>query len=650
MRLYLLEDHELPLVNGTALVRTGNLFDPPEKVGLATLTGMVMRTGGTRSKTGDELNEQLENIAASVESAIDESSGAVRFSALKANVDEVLGIFRDVLASPEFRQDKLDLAKTQLRSAISRRNDNADAVADRVFLSTVYGKDTPYGWDEEYATIDRITRDDLLDFYRRYFFPANVMLAVSGDFDTTDMKARIEKAFAGWTVTQPPVPAFPKVGPPPAGGTFLAVKNDVTQTFFAVGQRGGEFRDKDYPALEILAYILGGGFQSRLVQRVRTQMGAAYDISADWSPRYDHPGVFEISGSTKSLSTVATLKAIREEVDRIRTTEVTEAELKTAKETALNSFVFLFDTRTKTLGRLLTYEYYGYPKEFVEQYQKGLEAVTRADVLAAARQHLDPAKFVTLAVGNPQDFGTALDALGSAVVKIDLTIPPPKPQAVSATESSLEKGKRLLERVQQAVGGAGRLAAVKDSTTIAQYQLPSATGTAQLQETDRWIAPTYLRQESDTPGRKLAAYCDGKAGWFADGQRWTPLAGDQLKQVQGDLFRVYFPLLLGDRMEGRSVNAIGENTIEISDQSGNIVQLVVDPETALPSKLLYQTLRANGPPLSVEEDYSDFREISGIRMPYKIAIFQGGRKFGDMAVTEIRLNTGLKVEDLRKRP
>ena len=357
IRLYLLEDHELPLVNGTALVRTGNLFDPREKVGVALLAGMVMRTGGTKAKTGDELNEQLENIAASVETAIDESFGSVTFSALKPNAAEVLAVFKDVLSSPEFRQDKLDLAKNQLRSVISRRNDNPGGIAQREFQDTVYGKETPYGWEEEYATLDRIGREDLLGFYRRYFFQKNLVLAVSGDFDTAEMKPQIEKAFSDWTVTQPPVPDFPKVGPEPKGATLLAVKNDVTQTFFAIGQRGGEIRDKDYPALAIMANILGGGFQSRLFRKVRTEMGNAYEIGATWSARYDHPGVFEISGSTKSLSTVDTIKAIREEVDRIRTTEVTEAELKTAKDTALNSFVFAFDTRAKTLGRLLSYEY-----------------------------------------------------------------------------------------------------------------------------------------------------------------------------------------------------------------------------------------------------------------------------------------------------
>ena len=425
MKLFLLEDHELPIINGTARIRTGNLFDPADKVGLATLTGMVMRTGGTAAKTGDQLDEQLENIAASVESQIGETSGSVSFSTLKENTDDVLGAFHDVLTGPAFRQERFALAKSQLRSGIARRNDDAHGIAQREFADIVYGNNTPYGWQIEYATLDHIERKDLVDFYQRYFFPSNVMLAVWGDFNSAEMQAKLEKMFAGWTVTQPPVPPFPKVREQAAPGIYLAVKNDVAQTFFSMGHLGGELLDKDYPALEVMSDILGGGFRSRLFQRVRTRMGDAYEIGADWGANYDHPGLFEISGSTKSASTVEALKAIREEVEKIRTTEVTDDELNTAKQTALNSLVFAFDTRAKTLGRLLTYEYFGYPKDFIQRYQKALAAVTKADVLRVARQRLHPESFTVVAAGNPQEFGEPLAALGGSVKTIDLTIPEP---------------------------------------------------------------------------------------------------------------------------------------------------------------------------------------------------------------------------------
>ncbi|MGA2267395.1 MAG: pitrilysin family protein [Bryobacteraceae bacterium] len=650
MKVYLLEDHELPVINGVARVRTGNLLDPPDKIGLATMTGMAMRTGGTRTKTGEQLDEQLENIAASVESSIGETSGTVSFSGLKENTDEVLAVFKDVLTAPEFRQDKISLARTQLRSGIARRNDDARGVAEREFAGAVYGKNSPYGWQMEYATVNRIIRGDLQGFYRRYFFPSNITLGVWGDFDAAGMKAKIEKLFSDWNVEQPPVPEFPKVGGKPAPGTYLAVKKDVAQTFFSIGQLGGELKDKDYPALVIMADILGGGFRSRLVERVRTKMGNAYDISADWDANYDHPGLFEISGSTKSLSTVETFKAISEEVDRIRTSEVTEEELKTAKDAALNSLVFAYDTRAKTLGRMLTYEYYGYPPDFIQQYQKALEAVTRADVLRVAKEHLNPADFTTVAVGNPEDFGRPLGTPGNSVSMIDLTIPQEKVEPAKRDAASLEKGKQLLARAQQAVGGTDRLAAVKDYVQSFEFQVDPAAGGLLVKETDRWIAPSYIRQDTVLPSGRISAFCDGRAGWIAAPQGWGALAGAQLKQLQGDLFRLYFRFLLSDRIEGRTVNALDDNSIEIGDTTGQTARLELNAETGLPQRVLYETARPGGPPVPAEETWSDFREIAGVKAPYGVTITQGGRKYAEVKIIDYRVNSGLRLEELQKRP
>jgi zinc protease len=424
LRVFLLENHELPLVSGLALVRTGNLFDPPAKVGLATLTGMVMRTGGTKARTGDQLDEDLENIAAEVESDIAESSGEVTFSALSDNTDAVLSAFHDVLTEPEFRQERIDLAKSQLRDQIARRNDDPEAIAAREFAGLVYGKGTPYGWQIEYSTLARIEREDLVAFYKRYFFPANIMLAVYGDFSAPAMKAKLEKLFGGWDYRQAPVPQFPAVADVPHPGVYLATKEDVNQTVFAVGQLGGVLRDPNAPALEIMADVLGGGFSSRLFKLVRTSLGYAYGIGAGWDAAYDHPGLFAVSGSTKSATTTETLEVVRQEVERIRTSEVTAEELETAKQSSLNSFVFHFDSPHKTLSRVLRYQYYGYPEDFVFEYQKALAAVTPADVLSVAKKYLHSDAFTTVAIGNPKDFGQPLGALGAKVQPLDLTIPP----------------------------------------------------------------------------------------------------------------------------------------------------------------------------------------------------------------------------------
>ncbi|HEX4808986.1 MAG TPA: pitrilysin family protein [Bryobacteraceae bacterium] len=424
LKIYLLEDHELPIVRGSMLVRTGNLFDPKDKRGLATLTGITMRSGGAAGMAGDQLNDTLESMAASVETSIAESTGTVRFHCLKENTDAVLGIMHDVVTAPAFRQDKIDLARLQLKSSISRRNDDAAGIASREIYRLVYGPDTPYGGQEEYATVDAVTRADIVAFYQRYFFPANILMSVYGDFSIPEMQKKLETLFGSWTVTQPKVPAFPKVELKPNPGIFFVEKTDINQTFFQMGELGGEIRDKDYAALSVAADVLGSGFSSRLLREVRTRLGYAYDISADWDADFDHPGMFAISGSTKAQSTTETIDATIQQIDKMRTAEITDQELKTAKDTALNSIVFEFERPSSTLSRLVTYDYFGYPEDFLARYQQAVAEVTKADVLRVAKQHFRPELLTIVAVGNEANFDRPLTTLSRPVKMLDVSIAP----------------------------------------------------------------------------------------------------------------------------------------------------------------------------------------------------------------------------------
>jgi zinc protease len=654
MKIYLLENHELPLVRGLALVRTGNLFDPADKVGLATTTGTLIRSGGTTAKTGDQLDEELENIAASVESQIGESYGSVSFSTLKERTDEVLGSFHDVLTSPAFRQDKLDLIKSQLRSGIARRNDDAHGISEREFASLVYGPRTPYGWEMEYANLENIKRDDVANFYKRYFFPGNVILAVQGDFSAAEMKAKLDKLFGSWNAQQSPVPAFPVVNPSLAQpGIHLATKTDVTQTSLVLGHLGGELNSKDYPALEVMADILGGGFQSRLFEKVRTQLGYAYEVSASWAADYDHPGTFEIAGSTKSMSTTETLKAIEAEVQRIRTQEVTDAELESAKQTVENGFIFFFDTPAKTLNRLLTYRYYGYPDDFIFQYQKAIQKVTRADVLRVAKQYIDPAKFVIVAVGNPKDFGTPLNSMGLPVSNIDLTIPaPPKAQSAGGANGvagpAQPKGAQLLAKMAQAMGGEAKLAGVKDMTQKADLTLDPSAGGLKVQQTEYWLAPNQYREENVLPFGKVISYLGGENGWVSSPQGTQPIPEAERKQVNFEIFRMWFSLLAPGRSADLKIEDVSNGVIRIADKTGNSMLLTVDPATGLPQSESYA--EAGTPGQDVTEMYADWQESDGVKLPHKVTITQNGKHFADVKVSSVTLNQGLTVEQLSKKP
>jgi len=425
MQVFLLEDHELPLVSLSALIRTGSVYEPADKIGLAAVTGTVMRTGGTTSKTGDQIDEQLEQIAASVETGIGPNVGGASMSVLKEDVDTGLSILADVLMNPAFAEDKIELAKITHRSSIARRNDFPFSIAFREYTKLIYGPESVYARHTEYATIDNITRDDLIAFHKRFFHPNNTTLAVWGDFDTEQMIKKIEQAFKAWQKADVTPAAVPQVKYEFRPTVNVIQKQDMNQSCICLGHIGGMMNDPDYFALVVMNEILGGSFTSRLFKNVRSRMGLAYAVFGVYSADYDHPGVFYVGCQTKSKSTAQATRAMSEEVRKITEAEVTDEELALAKEGYLNSFVFNFDSKAEIVRRLMIYQYFGYPEDFLQKTKENVEKVTKADVLRVARKHLQPDKMQILAVGRPQDFDEPLSVFGQ-VREIDITIPSPQ--------------------------------------------------------------------------------------------------------------------------------------------------------------------------------------------------------------------------------
>ncbi|WP_088243352.1 M16 family metallopeptidase [Calothrix rhizosoleniae] len=430
MVVYLMEDHQLPLVSGSMIIRTGDRLEPGGQVGLASLVGTVMRSGGTKNHSPDQLNQMLEQRAAGVETGIGGTSGAASFSALREDLDTVFGLFTEVIREPAFAQDKLDLAKTQQRGQIARRNDRPDSIASREFNKLIYGEDSPYARTTEYATLNNISRKDLLAFYQKYFHPNNTILGVVGDFDPQQMKSLIQAKLGDWkTNPQLGKPRLPGVSQAKPNGVFFVDQPQLTQSNILIGHLGGQFNSSDYPAMDVLNGVLNG-FGGRLFNEVRSRQGLAYSVYGVWSPRYDYPGVFIAGGQTRSDATVQFVKAIQSEIQRIQTQPISSKELAFAKESTLNSFVFNFQDPKQTLSRLMRYEYYGYPADFLFRYRRAVEATTVADVQRVAKKYLQPDKLVTLVVGNKKDINPPLTQLSAQVIPIDVTIPSPsQPQA-----------------------------------------------------------------------------------------------------------------------------------------------------------------------------------------------------------------------------
>jgi zinc protease len=422
MIVYFLEDHGLPLVSVQVRIRTGTRYDSAEKAGLANLTAAVMRTGGAGERTGAEVDQFLEDRAANLSISMGYSVGSAQLSVLSEHLPEVLPVLADVLRSPRFEEDRIEEAKVQERSAIARRNDEPYGIADREFNKLVYGAGSPYARQTEYATIDAITRDDIVAFHRRHFHPNQMMIGVTGDFQRDAMLALLEREFGDWRRAQVALPDEFLIRSADPNRVYYIEKTDVTQTTFKLGHLGTTVDDPDYFAVEVMNTIFGQGFASRLFNIIRSEKGLAYAIWGYVGSNYAFPGVFEVGGSTKLESTGEALEAAIAEIRRMKEGTVSDEELAYAKQSYLNSFIFNFDTAEEVVGRQMLYEYYGYPADFLQRSRDRIEAVSKEDVRRAARRMLNPDKLIVLCVGDASKFDKPLSQFGR-VQRIDVTIP-----------------------------------------------------------------------------------------------------------------------------------------------------------------------------------------------------------------------------------
>jgi predicted Zn-dependent peptidase/outer membrane lipoprotein-sorting protein len=657
MTVFLVEDHEIPVVRAQALVRAGDRYDPPGKTSLSDLTLRVMRTGGTTTRTGDALDKELDRLAASVETNSGEASASGSVFVLREDAEKGITILADVLRNPAFPQEKIDLAKTDIRDAISRRNDSADAIHYRELQRLLYGKDSPYAAVPEYATVDAITRDDMVAYHKQYFQPESTYLAVWGDFKTADMKALVERAFGSWPKggkSKPPVPPVDRAAQ--ATGLFQIAKDDLNQSTIDIGLVLGRLDDPDYAPLRVMTQILGGGFSSRMFQRIRTNEGLAYAAYAGYSAQFDRPGIWFASVGTKSETTIKALGLMREEINRIRSAEVSDEELELAKDYILKGEAFDYDSTGKIVTRLLTYAYYGYPEDFLQRSRAAVQKVTKVDVRRVAAQYLKDEQFATLVLGKPKDFDKPLSSLGK-VTDIDITIPAPKGQQVAAaTAETVAAGKALLAKARAAHGGAA-LAKINDYRATLETTVVTPQGELPLKGEATVSLEGRSLMKMSTPMGEIVQGFDGQTLWMQSPQGVQEMPGAMAEQARASALRETLRLLRVFDQPGFAIQALGASKLEGKDVEGVLVKneslgfevtVYIDPATGLLAGKTYLGQVPMAGRGQVTEILSDFREIEGVKLPFRTVLTNNGKKAAEQRIGELKINTGVAASAFNK--
>lgn len=415
---YLAEDRALPLVEGVAYVMAPGLYEPDELAGLASFTAAMLREGGAGGRAPGEVDATLERLAASVEAGSSDVLASVSLSALADTLDEALPIWRDVLIEPAFDPERIEVLRQRQVEAIRRVVDDPVQLAVREFYARV-AEGHPAGRYPTEATIAAIERDDLVAFHEAYFAPETTVLAVSGDFDTDDMIARLEESFGSWEHQAADPPELPPFDESPEPRIYLAEK-ELQQSIVILGLPAMRAYQDPYTAFTVANEVLGaGGFGSRLFTEIRTRRGLAYATGAQLSQGFQVPGTFLAFAFTRADATTQVLELLLAEVERLVAEGVTPEELERAVTTLVNAAVFRDASVAGVTQRTARVELLGLEEGYFEEHVEAMQELTPDEVHAAAAEVLDPHGMVVLVVGDPAMFDRPLEELGE-VERIDI--------------------------------------------------------------------------------------------------------------------------------------------------------------------------------------------------------------------------------------
>jgi zinc protease len=398
MVLLVSERRAVPIVTVSMLIQAGSILDPPDKPGVANLVAELLPQG-TTTRAAPQISEAIEFVGGSLSVSAAHELTTISLSVLSKDLDVGLDLLADILLNPLFSPADVQRKIQEVLAGIKRDQEDPGTVSWQAFLALVYGAH-PFGHPVEgtEVSVPTITRDDLVRFHEAYYRPNKAIIAVVGDVSIGDLKRRLEARLGAWTpggsaLTQPSLPARL------TKRIVRTIQRDVTQANITLGHLGVTRENPDYYAIQVMNYLLGGGFNSYLVSKIREENGWAYDVGSAFSPG-KYAGEFSVSMQTKNEVAEQAIEAALAEIRRIRDQPVGEQQLTDARAYLTGSFPLRLDTSKKIANILASVEYYGLGLDYVDRYPSLINSVTAADVQRVAQKYLDPDRFALAVVAD----------------------------------------------------------------------------------------------------------------------------------------------------------------------------------------------------------------------------------------------------------
>jgi zinc protease len=665
LQVVVVEQHEQPSISVRMLVGAGSAQDVAPRHGVANMVASLLDQG-TTTRTAQQIADAVDTIGGDVVAGAGTDVTFAYVTVLKDSFAQSLDLLSDIVRAPAFAPEELERQRDQLRSALKVSYQDPDYVASVVFERLVYGFH-PYGYPGTGtpASIERITRADLVAFHQQYFAPNNCILAVVGDVVPADAVAAIEKTFGPWERRE--VPTVLVLQPPPPTGRIVVIDvPDAVQTEIRAGHLGVKRTADDFMAVDLAVRILGGEGASRLQQVLRMQRGLTYGASADLEA-YRMTGAIVAETDTRSEATGEALRVMVDEFFRLQRESVGARELDGAKAYLAGSYPLSIETPDAIATKVLTALFYGLPLKELETFRERVNAITPGDIERVTRAYFTPDRLSIVLAGNAAAFLNQLQRVGFrnidvvSLADLDLTTADLRrplgsgrgaatsmPLATSRL-SSREEWTKAKDVVSRAIAACGGLEALRQVRTIrATAETVMATPEGPLRATTRTFVeyPGRFRVDATLPrGEVVQTFVDGTA-WIKDPTGIRDAPAPMRDEFAQSIRRDWIVLLLaavGDNLMGKRLpddKGLGGRPLHVVELWGeglSPVRLAIDAETARIAWLSYQATGPGGR-ATMTESFDDFRPVKGVQFPYTAVVRRDAALVLERMLTDVQVN------------
>ncbi len=650
--------HEQPAVSIRLIMRAGGAQDPANKPGVAYLAASLLDQG-TTSKNAEQIATAIDSIGGAIGAGAGSDLTFINAAVMKDSLGLALDLVSELARRPAFAAEEIDRQRQQILSGLKVSYDDPDYLAGVVFDRLVYGFH-PYGKPDSGTptSIAAVTRDDLLDFHKRWFAPNNAILAIVGDVSADEAFAGAQRAFGDWQRAElPPIKA--EEPPPPTRRVVVIDRPGAAQTEIRVGNLALPRRHRDYLALDIAMKILGGEGGNRLHRVLRSERGLTYGASADLNALKD-TGDIVAETDTRSEKTAEALRLIVEEIVRLQRQRVSTRELADAQEYLTGSFPLTIETPSAIALQVLNAIFYGLDLNELQTYRERVSMITVDDIQRVAQQYLRPDRLSIVLVGDASVFAKDLPGVGFDLVEripigdLDLSSPDLRhhgPAAGRVDPAAFRRSavppaqaggrdvdaKELIARAIQAKGGLALLRSIQTVRVDSVATVAAEGSTAEIPSITTIRYPASYRVEAQTPGGRVVQVFSAGSYWVQDARGAQDAPAAVAEQIRGVVQRDTVPLLLALADGKVAAKAVDRASLEVAMPGGKPVTLSIDPTTGLLTRSRYRA-SAGGAEIASEEIYSDYRDVNGLKVPFKTELRREGGPTVERTVRQYEFN------------